>query len=192
MAPQLSGIDIDSKHFQALLKGVSKILFFQTLPSEDNITLEYLQSEVFDGSSLSQENQLNVLNSVQALVRDIALKDLSPDAITEHLDESGLSKDHTKTLIKWWTKDREKVHLAVLQSQGMGPQLTNVKWRVQKSLAFPTGAGGQEQEITSNSALLQLSLFDKGTEEDVLLELDPTMVEKLVGALHEIQTKITS
>ena len=79
---------------QALLKGLSSILFFQspTRPTEDDITYDFLHSEVFRSSSLDTPQQRQVMDGVELLLRHAADNDMSSEQLQDFLAGTRLTK----------------------------------------------------------------------------------------------------
>eukprot|EP01012_Entosiphon_sulcatum_P027323 TRINITY_DN3291_c0_g1_i1.p1 TRINITY_DN3291_c0_g1~~TRINITY_DN3291_c0_g1_i1.p1 ORF type:complete len:188 (+),score=56.84 TRINITY_DN3291_c0_g1_i1:102-665(+) len=178
--------ELSAKQIGALTRGLIKILWQQQKKAEDDLTREYLCSEVFQGSAADAAAQEEIVAELERHLQHAAANDLSPEAAAEYLTaNSSLAKDKREAFGKAWGKERDRVHLAALDKTGLGPQLSSVKWRVSESKWWRG-----DSEASQPAAVVQLGWTERGKQHEDTFTMDTASCAQLMLALKEVQAAI--
>eukprot|EP00668_Euglena_longa_P011574 GGOE01013981.1.p1 GENE.GGOE01013981.1~~GGOE01013981.1.p1 ORF type:complete len:191 (+),score=43.12 GGOE01013981.1:63-635(+) len=181
--------DLSPKNFQALLKGLIALRFFPSEAARDEITEEFLLTEVFQGSTVEVASHRSTLEAVETLLGHSADHDLSPEQLEEHLACTTLSKEHTRVFVKVWARDRDRVHLAVLQVRSWSPQYAGLQWRVMTTTA--PGNSSNPGHVAPVKALVSLDVRQpNGSVDTIPFQLSRPMLDEVMTALQAIQSRV--
>eukprot|EP00667_Euglena_gracilis_P021075 EG_transcript_22941 len=185
--------DLSSKNFQALLKGLIALCFFPGEAARDEITAEYLLTEVFQGSGTDGAQRQTIFDAVAGLLEHAASHDLSPDQLEEFLAGTSLSKEHAKVFTKVMARDRDRIHLATLQAHGWAPQYAGMRWRV---TAAPAPTPGSPPDTSTSQggpvkAVVSLDVRQPGGAIDTVpFQMGRPMLDEVMAALQAIQARV--
>lgn len=107
--------DIDRKYFLAFLKGLCQIKYKDLYTKlriaegeaiEENMTLEFLYSNLFDPASVSADTFNQLVESGMQLIGELLEKNPSKDGLDTYLQRKVQAREETKkTIILFWKQE---------------------------------------------------------------------------------------
>ena len=179
--------DLDRKYFQALLTGVTQLL------PPASISVDYLVSQIFPGSKLSETDQLALIDQLYNLLHDSVKEGLEFDEfeklILEREYNKEISNEQIACLLFWYKTEGPKLHSKVLENS-QWEMNAKLSWRIDIKIA-ERAKNEESGAVNEPTAIVELALGSKNERKDVAqFEMNRTEIAEFVKRLDSIQAAI--
>eukprot|EP00041_Stephanoeca_diplocostata_P041793 m.8954 g.8954 ORF g.8954 m.8954 type:complete len:183 (-) comp6784_c0_seq1:64-612(-) len=173
------------KQLNGLVTGLTRRMFF----NDDDITDEILKEKLFAGAEASFDS---VSQRVTKMLNAVSAADMEPAQAERYLDAQGKKKDgvteaEQAAIMKFWKKERGRVHDVLVKRACWNDGLASMSWRVDVLTSSQ-----HVDELNSPAAIMEFKV-DKGddeTQEVVRFEMGVKQVEDMLQQVDDIEKQI--